>query len=96
MQGRLMAIHVLYLPAPSRAWDLAAIEADAAGQLADLLDTCGTVPRRRGQLAVVQGHTGPTLVGPSAQADLMLIGRHAEHPVLALSFHPGLGVIRRA
>ena len=38
----------------------------------------------------MHGHTGRALVGLSARADLVVIGRHAEHPV------PGPGSVRHA
>jgi nucleotide-binding universal stress UspA family protein len=90
-KASLMAIHALYLPAPSRAWDLAAIEADAAGQLAGLLDTWRTTyPDVPVSQDAVKGHPGRALVGLSARADLVVIARHAEHPV------PGPGSVRHA
>ena len=90
-KASLMAIHALHLPALSQAWDLAAIEADAARQLAGLLDTWRSkYPDVPVSQNVVHGHTGRALVGLSARADLVVIGRHAEHPV------PGPGSVRHA
>jgi nucleotide-binding universal stress UspA family protein len=90
-KASLTAIHAVHLPAISRAGDLAAIQADAARELAELLDTWRNkyldVPVSQD---VVQGHTGRALVGLSARADLVVIGRHAEHPV------PGPGSVRHA
>jgi nucleotide-binding universal stress UspA family protein len=94
-KASLIAIHAVRIPAISRAWpsapDLAAIEADAARQLAELLDTWrNKYPDVPVSQDVVHGHTGRALVGLSAQADLIVIGRHAEHPV------PGPGSVRHA
>jgi nucleotide-binding universal stress UspA family protein len=94
-KASLMAIHALHLPAISRAWpsssDLAGIEADAARQLAGLLDTWQKkYPDVQVSQDVVHGHTGRALVGLSARADLVVIGRHAGHPV------PGPGSVRHA
>jgi nucleotide-binding universal stress UspA family protein len=90
-EASLMAIHAVHLPAISRAGDLAAIQADAARELAGLLDTWrNKYPDVPVSQDVVQGHTGRALVGLSARADLVVIGRHAEHPV------PGPGSVRHA
>jgi nucleotide-binding universal stress UspA family protein len=94
-KASLIAIHALHLPALSRAWssssDLAGIEADAARQLAGLLDTWRKkYPDVPVSQDVVRGHTGRALVGLSARADLVVIGRHAGHPM------PGPGSVRHA
>ena len=94
-KASLTVIHALRMPAISRARpsapDLAAIEADAARQLAELLDTWrDKYPDVPVSQDVVQGHPGRALVGLSARADLVVIGRHAEHPV------PGPGPVRHA
>jgi nucleotide-binding universal stress UspA family protein len=94
-KASLMAIHALHMPAISRAWssaaDLAGIEAEAARQLAGLLDTWrNKYPDVPVSQDVVRGHTGRALVGLSARADLVVIGRHTEHPV------PGPGSVRHA
>ena len=90
-RASLMAIHALHLPAPSGAWDLAAIKADAVRQLTGLLDTWrNKYPDVPVSQDVVRGHTGRALVGLSARADLVVIGRHAGHPV------PGPGSVRHA
>lgn len=87
----LTAIHAVHLPATSRARDLAAITADAAGQLAGLLGTWqNKYPDVPVSHDVVNGHTGRALVGLSARADLVVIGGHAEHPV------PGPGSVGHA
>jgi nucleotide-binding universal stress UspA family protein len=39
----------------------------------------------------VHGHPGRVLVGLSARADLVIVGRHAKHPGL-----PGAGSVRHA
>ena len=90
-KASLTAFHALHLPAPSGAWDLAAITAGAARQLGGLLDTWRSkYPDVPVSQDVVRGHTGRALVGLSARADLVVIGRHAEHPV------PGPGSVRHA
>jgi nucleotide-binding universal stress UspA family protein len=93
----LIAIHALHTPGISRAWspswalDLAAVEADAAGQLAGLLDTWRKkYPDVPASQDVVRDHPGRALAGLSARADLLVIGRHAKHPV------PGPGSVRHA
>jgi nucleotide-binding universal stress UspA family protein len=93
-KASLTAIHALHLPAISRASsssDLAGVEADAARQLAELLDTWRkNYPDVPVSQDVVHGHTGRALVGLSARADLVVLGRHAEQPV------PGPGSVRHA
>jgi nucleotide-binding universal stress UspA family protein len=87
----LMAIHAVHMPAAPRALDLAAIKADAARQLAELLDTWrNKYPDVPVSQDVVHGHPGPALTGLSAQTDLVVIGRHAAYPV------PGPGSVRHA
>ena len=94
-KASLMAIRALHLPAISRAWppaaDLAGLQTDAARHLAGLLGTWRSkYPGVPVSQDVVPGHTGRALVGLSARADLVVIGRHAEHPV------PGPGSVRHA
>lgn len=90
-KASLLAIHAVHLPAISRAGDLSAIQADAARELAELLDTWrNKYPDVPVSQDVVRGHTGRALAGLSARADLVVIGRHAEHPV------PGSGSVRHA
>lgn len=90
-KASLMAIHALHMPAAPRARDLAAMKADAARQLAELLDTWrNKYPDVPVSQDVVHGHTGRALTGLSARTDLVVIGRHAEHPV------PGPGSVRHA
>ncbi len=70
---------------------LAAIQAGAARRLAGLLENWrDKYPGVPVSQEVVPGHPGRALVGLSARADLVIIGRHAEHPV------PGPGSVRHA
>jgi nucleotide-binding universal stress UspA family protein len=91
----LVAIHALHLPAISRAWspapELAAIEAEAARQLAEVLDTWrNKYPEVPVSQDVVPGHAARALVGLSARAGLLVIGRRPGHSV------PGPGSVRHA
>jgi nucleotide-binding universal stress UspA family protein len=99
-QASLMAIHALHTPktAISRAGSaspvpgLAAIEAEAARQLARLLDNWRKkYPDVLVSQAVEYGHPGLALTGLSARADLVVLGRHASRPGL-----PGPGSVRHA
>ena len=66
--------------------------ADAARYLAGLLDDWrAKYPDVPVSQEVVHGHPGRALVGLSARADLMVVGRHAKHPGL-----PGAGSVRHA
>ena len=66
--------------------------ADAARHLAGLLDDWrAKYPDVPVSQEVVHGHPGRALVGLSARADLVVIGRHAKHPGL-----PGAGSVRHA
>jgi nucleotide-binding universal stress UspA family protein len=66
--------------------------ADAARHLAGLLDDWrAKYPDVPVSQEVMHGHPGRTLVGLSARADLVVIGRHAKHPGL-----PGAGSVRHA
>jgi hypothetical protein len=86
-----MAIHAVHMPAISRAREPAAIKADAARRLAELLDTWrNKYPDVPVSQDVVHGHPGRALTGLSARTDLVVIGRHAEHPV------SGPGSVRHA
>ena len=94
-KASLLAVRALHLPVLSRPWpsapDLVAIEADAARQLAEQLDTWrNKYPGVPVSQEVVRGHIGRALAGLSARADLVVIGRHAKHPV------PGPGSFRHA
>jgi len=97
-KASLMAMHAVHLPGISRAWspswalDLAAVEAEAVRQLAGLLETWRkNYPDVPVSQAVVRDHPGRVLVGLSARADLVVIGRHAGRPGL-----PGPGSVRHA
>jgi nucleotide-binding universal stress UspA family protein len=66
--------------------------ADAARHLASLLDDWrAKYPDVPVSQEVVHGHPGRALVGLSARADLVVVGRHAKHPGL-----PGAGSVRHA
>jgi nucleotide-binding universal stress UspA family protein len=66
--------------------------ADAARHLTGLLDEWrAKYPDVQVSQDVVHGHPGRALVGLSARADLVVIGRHASHPGLA-----GPGSVRHA
>ena len=66
--------------------------ADAARHLASLLDDWrAKYPDIPVSQEVVHGHPGRALVGLSARADLVVVGRHAKHPGL-----PGAGSVRHA
>ena len=65
---------------------------DAARHLTGLLDDWrAKYPDVPVSQEVVHGHPGRALVGLSARADLVVIGRHAKHPGL-----PGAGSVRHA
>ncbi len=69
-----------------------AAAADAARQLAGLLDDWrAKYPDVLVSHEVVHGHPGRALIGLSARADLVVLGRHARHPGL-----PGPGSVRHA
>jgi nucleotide-binding universal stress UspA family protein len=66
--------------------------ADAARHLSGLLDEWrAKYPGVQVGQEVVHGHAGRALVGLSARADLVVVGRHAKHPGL-----PGAGPVRHA
>jgi nucleotide-binding universal stress UspA family protein len=99
-QASLLAIHAWQAPQAdiSRAGEAStgvdshALEAEAARQLEGLLtewrEKYPDVPVSQD---VVHGHPGRALVGLSARADLVVIGRHAKHPG-----RPGPGSVRHA
>jgi nucleotide-binding universal stress UspA family protein len=69
-----------------------AAAADAARQLGGLLDDWrAKYPDVPVSHEVVHGHPGRALIGLSARADLVVMGRHARHPGLA-----GPGSVRHA
>jgi nucleotide-binding universal stress UspA family protein len=99
-QASLMAIHAWHAPQTdiSRAGESFTVlsshaaEAEAARQLEGLLDSWrGKYPDVPVSQDVVHGHPGRALVGLSARADLVVIGRHIRHPGL-----PGPGSVRHA
>jgi nucleotide-binding universal stress UspA family protein len=99
-QASLMAIHAWHTPQAdiSRAGEAFtpaephAAEAEVARQLEALLDSWrGKYPDVPVSQDVVHGHPGRTLVGLSARADLVVVGRRAEHPE-----RPGPGSVRHA
>jgi nucleotide-binding universal stress UspA family protein len=98
-QASLLAVHAWHAQTDiSRAGDTSTaesphvFEAEAARQLEGLLndwrEKYPDVPVSRD---VVHGHPGRALVGLSARADLVVIGRHAKHTGL-----PGPGSVRHA
>jgi nucleotide-binding universal stress UspA family protein len=69
-----------------------AVAADAGRHLTALLDEWrAKYPDVPVGQEVVHGHPGRALVGLSARADLVVVGRHAKHPGL-----PGAGSVRHA
>jgi nucleotide-binding universal stress UspA family protein len=96
----LVAVHAWHTPQAdmSRAGEAfsppgdKALQADAAGQLGGLLDEWkAKYPDVQVSHEVMHGHPGRALVGLSARADLVVIGRHAKHPGLQ-----GPGTVRHA
>jgi nucleotide-binding universal stress UspA family protein len=66
------------------------VDADAAGQLDALLGDCrASYPGVRVTQEVVHGHPARALIGLSARADLVVVGRQAGH-------QPGPGSVRHA
>jgi nucleotide-binding universal stress UspA family protein len=99
-QASLMAVHAWHTPQAdiSRAGESFtppgphAAETEAARQLEGLLDSCrAKYPDVPVSQDVVHGHPGRALVGLSARADLVVIGRRATHPG-----RPGPGAVRHA
>ena len=99
-QASLLAVHAWHAPQTdiSRAGDVYTgadphtFEADAGRHLEGLLNEWREkYPDVPVSTDVVHGHPGRALVGLSARADLVVIGRHAEHPGL-----PGPGSVRHA
>ncbi len=91
-QATLTAIHAWHAPQAdiSRAGEAFtppsahSVEAEAASQLAGLLDGWRQkYPDVPVSQDVVHGHPGRALVGLSARAELVVIGRHAHHAGLA-------------
>jgi nucleotide-binding universal stress UspA family protein len=99
-KANLIAVHAWHMPQAdiSRAGqaftapDPHRIEEQAAQALDRLLDSWREkYPDVQVSLDVVPGHPGRALVGLSARADLVVIGRHAKHPRLQ-----GPGAVRHA
>jgi nucleotide-binding universal stress UspA family protein len=99
-KAALLAVHAWHAPQPeiSRAGQAftapgpQAISADAARQLTALLSGWrAKYPDVLVTQEVAHGHPGRVLVGLSARADLVVVGRHVEHPGL-----PGAGSVRHA
>jgi nucleotide-binding universal stress UspA family protein len=97
-KASLMAIHAWHVPRTDisrEAFTAAgshAAEAEAARQLEGWLnDWRAKYPDVPVSQDVVHGHPGRALVGLSARADLVVIGRHARHPGLQ-----GPGSVRHA
>ena len=99
-QASVLAIHAWHAPQAdiSRAGDTFTaagphdLEAEAARQLEALLNEWrAKYPDVPVSHDVVHGHPGRALVGLSARADLVVIGRHAKHPGLQ-----GPGSVRHA
>ena len=98
-QASLLVLHAWHTPETeiSRAGSGphesgAAAAADAAGHLTSLLDDWrAKYPGVQVSHEVVHGHPGRALVGLSARADLVVIGRRASH-----SDRPGRGSVRHA
>jgi nucleotide-binding universal stress UspA family protein len=96
----LLAVHAWHSPQTdiSRAGQMSAVPeqqtvaADAGRHLTALLDEWrAKYPDVTVSQEVVHGHPGRALVGLSARADLVVVGRHATHPGL-----PGPGSVRHA
>ena len=99
-QASLMAIHAWHAPQAdiSRAGESftpaepRTVETEVAHQLEALLDSWrGKYPDVPVSQDIVHGHPGRALVGLSARADLVVIGRRVEHPE-----RPGPGSVRHA
>jgi len=99
-QASLLALHAWHTPQTdiSRAGEAftapgtQAAAADAARQLEGRLDSWrAKYPDVPVSHEVVHGHPGRALIGLSARADLVVMGRHARHPGL-----PGPGSVRHA
>ena len=99
-KASLIAVHAWDIPYDqigAAAWALAtpgrpAVEEQSANQLESVLaDWQGRYPDVQVTHDFVQGHPGRALVGLSARADLVVLGRHAKHGAL-----PGPGAVRHA
>jgi nucleotide-binding universal stress UspA family protein len=99
-KASLLVVHAWHTPQTdiSRAGQMSAapeqqaVAADAGRHLSGLLDEWrAKYPDVQVSQEVVHGHPGRALVGLSARADLVVVGRHAKHPGL-----PGAGSVRHA
>jgi nucleotide-binding universal stress UspA family protein len=99
-KASLIAVHAWDVPSGQigpALWDLAtpgrpALEREAAEQMDSLLaDWQGKYPDVQVSHDFVHAHPGRALVGLSARADLVVLGRHTTHGVL-----PGPGAVRHA
>jgi nucleotide-binding universal stress UspA family protein len=99
-KASLIAVHALDMPSSKTGagvWALAspgrpALEEEAARQLDSVLaDWRGKYPDVQVSHDFVQGHPGRALVGLSARADLVVLGRHTKHGAL-----PGPGAVRHS
>jgi nucleotide-binding universal stress UspA family protein len=99
-KASLLVMHAWHTPqteisragSPSPVPGSYAIEAEAARQLAGLVDSWRKkYPDVPVSEEVVHGHPGRALVGLSASSDLVVIGRYAKHPSLQ-----GPGAVRYA
>jgi nucleotide-binding universal stress UspA family protein len=99
-KASLVAVHAWDMPhgkiGPA-VWDLAtpgrpALEEEVVGQLDGVLaDWQGKYPDVQVSHDFVHAHPGRALVGLSARADLVVLGRHTAHGA-----RPGLGAVRHA
>jgi nucleotide-binding universal stress UspA family protein len=99
-KASLLAVHAWHTPQTeiSRAGQMSAapeqqaVAADAGRHLTALLDEWrAKYPDVPVSQEVMHGHPGRALVGLSARADLVVVGRQAKHPGL-----PGAGSVRHA
>jgi nucleotide-binding universal stress UspA family protein len=99
-KASVLAVHAWHTPQTdiSRAGQMSAapeqqaVAADAGRHLTALLDEWrAKYPDVPVAQEAVHGHPGRALVGLSARADLVVVGRHAKHPGL-----PGAGSVRHA
>jgi len=99
-KASLIAVHAWDIPYDqigAAAWALAtpgrpAVEEQSANQLESVLaDWQGRYPDVQVTHDFIHAHPGRALVGLSARADLVVLGRHAKHGAL-----PGPGAVRHA